>query len=77
LSLRGVESRLSTLYEKLFTDDAEGTTDEAYEKLAYNVRTRAFSESLRRGLINSDELQKAEGELAGWIKRDKERFLAE
>ena len=77
LSLRGVESRLSTLYEKLFTGDVEGTTDEAYEKLVYNVRTRAFFEALRRGLINSDELQKAEQELASWLKRDKERFLLE
>lgn len=77
LSLRGVESRLSTLYEKLLTTDSEGTPDEAYDKLAFNVRTRAFSEALRRGLINSDELQKAESELAGWIERDKKRFLSE
>ena len=77
LSLRGVESRLSTLYEKLFTDSSEGTADEAYDKLAYNVRTRAFSESLRRGLINADELQKAETELENWIERDKKRFLEE
>jgi DNA-binding NarL/FixJ family response regulator len=75
LSLRGVESRLSTLYEKLLTTSSEGTNDEAYDKLAFNVRTRAFSEALRRGLINSDELQKAESELSKWIERDKERFL--
>ncbi len=77
LSLRGVESRLSTLYEKLFTDSSEGTADEAYDKLAFNVRTRAFSESLRRGLINADELQKAEIELENWIERDKKRFQEE
>jgi len=28
------------------------------EKLAYNIRTRAFFEALRRGLLNSDELEK-------------------
>lgn len=74
LSLRGVESRLATLYEKLFTDSAAGTESEAYEKLAYNTRTRAFFEALRRGLINSDELESAETELARWFERDRERF---
>jgi DNA-binding NarL/FixJ family response regulator len=38
LSLRGVESRLATLYEKLFVSTPEGTPHEAYEKLAYNIR---------------------------------------
>lgn len=74
LSQRGVESRLATLYEKLFAADAEGTTDESYDKLAYNVRTRAFFEALRRGLINSDELETAERELSAWLERDRERF---
>lgn len=74
LSLRGVESRLATLYEKLFTDSSVGTEFEAYEKLAYNTRTRAFFEALRRGLINSDELESAETELEKWFERDRERF---
>lgn len=74
LSLRGVESRLAALYEKLFTDSAAGTASEAYEKLAYNMRTRAFFEALRRGLINSDELESAETELAKWFERDRERY---
>jgi DNA-binding NarL/FixJ family response regulator len=77
LSLRGVESRLATLYEKLFVDVSEGTAQEAYDKLAYNVRTRAFCEALRRGLINSDELEKAERELSTWIERDRQRYLEE
>ncbi|HYY59475.1 MAG TPA: response regulator transcription factor [Pyrinomonadaceae bacterium] len=77
LSLRGVESRLATLYEKLFTTTPEGTPNEAYDKLAYNVRTRAFFEALRRGLINSDELETAERELGAWIERDRKRFLEE
>lgn len=77
LSLRGVESRLANLYEKLFAESSEGTTDENYDRLAYNVRTRAFFESLRRGLINSDELEKAESELENWIQRDRERYGAE
>ncbi|HYY97917.1 MAG TPA: response regulator transcription factor [Pyrinomonadaceae bacterium] len=77
LSLRGVESRLATLYEKLFVSTPEGTPHEAYDKLAYNMRTRAFFESLRRGLINSDELEKAASDLEHWIERDRRRFLDE
>lgn len=77
LSLRGVESRLATLYEKLFVSTPEGTPHEAYDKLAYNMRTRAFFESLRRGLINSDELEKAAADLEHWIERDRQRFLNE
>jgi DNA-binding NarL/FixJ family response regulator len=75
LSLRGVESRLAALYEKLFTSSPEGTTDASYDKLAYNLRTRAFFEALRRGLINSDELEKASRELEAWIERDRRRYL--
>src|SRR5215216_6192657 len=75
--LRGVESRLATLYEKLFVSTPEGTPHEAYDKLAYNMRTRAFFEALRRGLINADELEKAAGDLEHWIERDRKRFLDE
>ncbi len=77
LSLRGVESRLATLYEKLFISIAEGTPNEAYDKLAYNIRTRAFFEALRRGLLNSDELEKASADLETWLERDRKRFLEE
>jgi DNA-binding NarL/FixJ family response regulator len=77
LSLRGVESRLATLYEKLFVASPEGTPNEAYDKLAYNVRTRAFFEALRRGLLNSDELEKAAAELESWIERDRKRYFDE
>jgi DNA-binding NarL/FixJ family response regulator len=77
LSLRGVESRLATLYEKLFASSPEGTPGEAYDRLAYNTRTRAFSEALRRGLINEDELQKAGRDLDRWLEKDRRRFLDE
>src|SRR5438105_1332964 len=77
LSLRGVESRLATLYEKLFISIPEGTEHEAYEKLAYNVRTRAFFEALRRGLLNNDELEKAAADLEGWLERDRKKFIEE
>lgn len=74
LSLRGVESRLATLYEKLFPISSAGTDAEEYEKLAFNLRTRAFFQALKRGLINSDELEKAETELADWLERDRQKF---
>lgn len=74
LSLRGVESRLATLYDKLFSESATGTLSEAYDKLAYNSRTRAFCEALKRGLINADELNKAEAELTEWLTRDQQKY---
>jgi DNA-binding NarL/FixJ family response regulator len=77
LSSRGVESRLATLYEKLFPENSGGTKDENYDKLAYNTRTRAFCEALKRGLINSDELEKAESELNEWLERDRKKFEKE
>ncbi|HEX5875643.1 MAG TPA: hypothetical protein VFY60_13430, partial [Pyrinomonadaceae bacterium] len=55
----------------------EGTDQEAYEKLAYNIRTRAFFEALRRGLLNSDELEKAAGDLEAWLQKDQKRFNEE
>ncbi|HEV7860787.1 MAG TPA: response regulator transcription factor [Pyrinomonadaceae bacterium] len=77
LSLRGVESRLATLYEKLFVSMPEGTPHEAYDKLAYNTRTRAFFEALRRGLLNSDELENASHDLEAWTERDRKRYIEE
>jgi DNA-binding NarL/FixJ family response regulator len=74
LSQRGVESRLANLYEKLFIDSSDGTKNENYDKLAFNIRTRAFFEALRRGLINADELAAADAELAKWLERDREKF---
>lgn len=77
LTLRGVESRLATLYEKIFGASSEGTPHEAYDKLAYNLRTRAFFEALRRDLLNRDELEKVAADLENWIERDRQRFLDE
>jgi DNA-binding NarL/FixJ family response regulator len=77
VSLRAVESRLATLYEKLFVNIAEGTVLEDYDKLAFNIRTRAFFEALRRGLINTEELERAEKELKQWLERDRLRYLEE
>ena len=57
--------------------DAEGTPDEAYDKLAFNIRTRAYFEALRRGLINQDELEKAGADLEKWLERDRKKFASE
>ena len=77
MSLRGVESRLTTLYEKLLLTDAAGTPDESYDKLAFNIRTRAYFEALRRGLINQDELEKASTELERWLEKDRKKCASE
>ncbi|HUQ34066.1 MAG TPA: hypothetical protein VM095_18235, partial [Pyrinomonadaceae bacterium] len=61
----------------LFVSMPEGTPNEAYDKLAYNVRTRAFFEALRRGLLNSDELEGAAHDLESWIERDRKRYVEE
>jgi DNA-binding NarL/FixJ family response regulator len=77
LTPRGVESRLATLYEKIFSASPEGTPNEAYDKLAYNPRTHVFFEALRRDLLNRDELEKAAADLESWIERDRRRFIDE
>jgi two-component system nitrate/nitrite response regulator NarP len=77
LSQRGVESRLAALYEKLLPASAEGTASEGYERLAYNQRTRAFFEALRRGLLNAEELEQAARDLEGWIEADRRRHVGE
>ena len=77
LSQRGVESRLAALYEKLTPVSAAGTAAEAYDRLAYNPRTRAFFEALRRGLVNAEELEQAAHDFEGWIEADRKRHAGE
>jgi DNA-binding NarL/FixJ family response regulator len=76
LSLRGVESRLATLYEKLLPAAGDAPAAEAYEKLAYNSRMRAFFEALKRGLVNTEELQTAARDLEAWLDEDRRRYHA-
>lgn len=77
LTMRGVESRLTTLYEKLFITPPTGSGQEEYDKLAFNARTRGLCEALRRGLINLDELESAEKDVKPWIEADRQRFREE
>lgn len=69
LSRRGVQSRLNSLYGKLSLDQEQFHSEKVGE--AFNLRNRAVSVALRRGLINAFELEHEETELQGWLKRYK------
>jgi DNA-binding NarL/FixJ family response regulator len=69
LSRRGVQSRLNSLYGKLGLDMEQFQSDKVGD--AFNLRNRAVSVALRRGLINAFELEHEEEELQGWLKRYK------
>jgi len=67
LSRRGVQSRLNSLYGKLGLDLEQFQSDKVGD--AFNLRNRAVSVALRRGLINAFELEHEEEELQSWLKR--------
>lgn len=69
LSRRGVQSRLKSLYAKLGIDQEQHTADNLGEIL--NMRARAVSHALRRGLINQFELEQEESKLNAWLKQEK------
>jgi len=69
LSRRGVQSRLNSLYSKLGIDQEQFHSDKFGD--AFNLRNRAVSLALRRGLINAFELENEEGEFQAWLKRFK------
>lgn len=68
LSRRGVQSRLKSLYAKLGIDQEQHVSPEVGETL--NMRARAVSVSLRRGLINRFELEQEEEKLRRWLERE-------
>ncbi|WP_368185899.1 response regulator [Aestuariibius sp. HNIBRBA575] len=67
VSLRGAQSRLQHLYQKLGLDKSDipigdwGPT--------YNSRTRAISLALTQGILNADALRKEEEILRVWMER--------
>ncbi|MGV2021032.1 response regulator transcription factor [Agrobacterium sp. 22-223-1] len=63
LSLRSVQNRLQSLYEKLNVHQAAGD-DETEGR--YNLRTRAVTVAFLRKLLNYSALERAERELAEW-----------
>ncbi len=68
LSRRGVQSRLKSLYAKLGIDQEQHSSEKVGETL--NMRTRAISVALRRGLINAFELEQEEARLQDWLRRE-------
>lgn len=69
LSRRGIQSRLNSLYGKLCLDQEQFQSDKVGD--AFNLRNRAVSVALRRGLINAFELEHEEAALQLWLKRYK------
>jgi len=69
LSRRGVQNRLQSLYSKLGANLEQNDVSTDTELL--NVRTRAISIALQRGLINAFELSKEEELLSSWLKDNK------
>ncbi len=68
LSRRGVQSRLKSLYAKLGVDQEQFSLEGVGEAL--NMRSRAVSLALRRGLINAHELEQEEAQLQQWLEQD-------
>jgi len=69
LSRRGVQSRLNSLYNKLGLDQEQFHSKETGDLI--NLRNRAMTVALQRGLINAFELEKEEAELQQWMEKFK------
>ena len=65
LSRRGVQNRLQSLYAKLGASETEASKPGVTEML--NIRTRAVTIALQRGLVNAFELAREEQLLATWM----------
>lgn len=60
MSLRSVQNRLLSLYQKLGVDDESG---------AFNKRTRAINRAMSGRMLNVETLIAAERELAPWLEQ--------
>jgi DNA-binding NarL/FixJ family response regulator len=69
LSRRGVQNRLQSLYAKLGANQEHNTGQHTNELI--NVRSRAVSLALQRGLINAFELTAEEQQLEQWLNSRK------
>ncbi len=67
VSLRGAQSRLQHLYQKLGLDKGDMSTG-AWGP-TFNSRTRAISIALTQGILNADALRKEEENLRVWMGR--------
>jgi len=63
LSRRGAQNRLKSLYNKL------GVSHDSSHAEALNLRARAISVAMRRGLLNNFELEQEEAVLQKWLKK--------
>lgn len=68
LSRRGVQNRLRSLYNKLDADHIIPALPPQSDIV--NMRNRAVSIALRRGLLNNPELEKEEQRLQQWLTED-------
>ncbi|SDZ99944.1 DNA-binding response regulator, NarL/FixJ family, contains REC and HTH domains [Desulfuromusa kysingii] len=66
LSRRGVQSRLNSLYNKLGIDQEQFQSEKFGD--SFNLRNRAVSVSIARGLINAFEMETEEKEFQNWFK---------
>lgn len=64
LSIRGAQSRIKHVYDKLGIVPAE---DGASDASVFNSRTRAIYLAMARGLINIDALRREQDRLDGWL----------
>lgn len=67
LSRRGVQNRLQSLYTKLGANLEYNPEHMPGKSELVNVRSRAVSLALQRGLINAFELKQEEQLLSGWL----------
>lgn len=69
LTRRGAQNRIKSLYQKLITVDEEINSENCDNNSeTTNLRARAISIALRRGLINAFELENEEQKLKSWLK---------
>lgn len=69
LSRRGVQNRLRSLYDKLDADHITPSVQQQSDTV--NMRNRAVSIALRRGLLNNPELEKEEQLLQQWLGEER------
>ncbi len=67
VSLRGAQSRLQHLYQKLGLDKSDIPVGDWGP--SFNSRTRAISVAISRGLLNADALRQEEADLQAWLKK--------
>ncbi len=67
VSLRGAQSRLQFLYQKLGLDKSDVPCGSWGP--SFNSRTRVISVAMARGLLNADALKQEEAKLQDWLRK--------